>query len=136
LQDEFNERKVFHQLASAAGGALVVTIRWTLTSVERSTLAKHWPCHRPYDPDPATQGQNDTLSDQATSLASSVGRLTVAIGVCAADSAPQTFLLTPKLLSGLEFNDHIFVHDIFNGPNVSAISKVRVRCSIICATRL
>ena len=52
----------------------------------------------------------------------------------AADSAPQTFLLTPKLLSGLDFNDHIFVHDIFNGPNVSGISKVRVRCLAICKT--
>ena len=46
----------------------------------------------------------------------------------AADGAPQTFLLTPKLLSGLNFNEHIVVHDIFNGPNIGAISKARVHC--------
>ena len=45
----------------------------------------------------------------------------------AGDGAPQTFLLTPKLLSGLDFNDHIHIHDIFNGPHVNAISSVRVR---------
>ena len=47
----------------------------------------------------------------------------------AGDGAPQTFLLTPKLLSGLDFNDHIHVHDIFNGPQIDEISSVRVRTS-------
>lgn len=51
--------------------------------------------------------------------------------VCAGDGAPQTFLLTPKLLSGLDFNDHICVHYIFNGPHVGEISSARVRSQIL-----
>lgn len=35
---------------------------------------------------------------------------------------PQGFLLTPKLLAGLDYNCHVHVLQIFNGPLISAVS--------------
>ena len=44
--------------------------------------------------------------------------------VCFAErGAPQCFLLTPKLLSGLEYNDHVTILGIFNGGLVDTVSR-------------
>ena len=42
--------------------------------------------------------------------------------VAAEEGAPQCFLLTPKLLSGLDYNRHVNVLEIFNGPLISAVT--------------
>ena len=42
--------------------------------------------------------------------------------VAAEEGAPQCFLLTPKLLSGLDYNWHVNVLEIFNGTFISAVS--------------
>ena len=41
----------------------------------------------------------------------------------AEEGAPQCFLLTPKLLSGLDYNRHVTILGIFNGGLVSTVAK-------------
>ena len=44
--------------------------------------------------------------------------------MCAAEEgAPQCFLLTPKLLSGLDYNEHTTILGIFNGPHIGSVSQ-------------
>ena len=41
----------------------------------------------------------------------------------AEEGAPQCFLLTPKLLSGLDYNRHVTILGIFNGSLISSVAK-------------
>ena len=36
---------------------------------------------------------------------------------------PQCFLLTPKLLPNLEYNDHVTLLEIYNGALVASVAK-------------